>query len=110
MFAHAGERRHVDLVDIRPFLAVDLDVDEESVHDFGDFGVLEAFMRHDVAPVAGGITDRKQDRPVEPHRFCQRRGRPRAPMHRVVAMLAKVRATFVSKQVFVRKHVVSPKQ
>ncbi|MBB6465942.1 hypothetical protein HNQ96_001800 [Aminobacter lissarensis] len=109
LFAHAGKCGHVDLVDFRPFFAVDLDVDEEPVHDLRDFGIFEAFMGHDMAPVACCITDRKQDRPIEPCRFGQCGRRPRAPVHRVVAMLAKVWAAFVSKQVFLRKHVAVPK-
>ena len=56
--------RHIDLVDVRPLLAIDLDIDEQPVHDGGDVVVLEAFMRHDMAPVAGGIADGEQDRPM----------------------------------------------
>src|ERR1700747_3926364 len=63
------QRRHVDLVDVGTFLAVHFDVDEEIVHDFGGFGVLEAFVRHDMTPMAGGITDREQYRFV--FAFCR---------------------------------------
>jgi hypothetical protein len=38
---HAHNRVHVDLVHVRALFAVHLDVDEESVHLRGDFGVLE---------------------------------------------------------------------
>ena len=38
----------------------------------GDVGVLETLMRHDVAPVAGGIADRQQDRLVELVRLGER--------------------------------------
>jgi len=42
----------IDLVDIRPLLAVDFHVDEEPVHDRRNLGILEALVRHHVAPVA----------------------------------------------------------
>ena len=37
---------------------VDLDVDEEAVHRRGDLWVLEALVRHHVAPVTGRVSDR----------------------------------------------------
>ena len=64
LLAHDLQRLHVDRVDIGPLLAVDLDVDEQRVHHRRDLGRFEALVRHDVAPVAGGVADREQDRPV----------------------------------------------
>ncbi len=58
------QRLHIDMIDVRPFLAIDLDVHEKLVHDRGGRGILKTFMRHDMAPMAGGITDREQDRLV----------------------------------------------
>src|SRR4051812_35238623 len=34
------QRAHIDMVDIRPLLAIDLDIDEELVHDGRDAGIL----------------------------------------------------------------------
>jgi len=59
-FAERLEGSHVDSVDVRSFFSVDLDVDEEVVHELGCFGVFEAFMGHDMAPVASGVADRQQ--------------------------------------------------
>ena len=53
LLAQRMQRVHVDLVDVGPFLAVDLDVDEELVHHHGSGGIFEALVRHDMAPVAG---------------------------------------------------------
>ena len=50
------------MVHIGPLFPIDLDIDEELVHDLGDVRVLEALMRHHVAPMAGGIADGDQDR------------------------------------------------
>ena len=58
------DRVHVDRVEVGPFLAVDLDVDEELVHELRRRLVLERLVLHDVAPVAGRVADREQDRPV----------------------------------------------
>ena len=57
-------RKLIDLVEVRTLFAVHLDVDEQPVHHRGDGGVLERLVRHDMAPVAGGVADRQQDRPV----------------------------------------------
>ena len=62
LLAEMMQRRHVDLIDVGALLAVDFDVDEQLVHHRGGVGVLEAFVRHDMAPVAGGVADREQDR------------------------------------------------
>ena len=48
---------HVDAVDVRPLFAIHLDRHEVLVEQRGHAGVLEAFVFHDVAPVAGGIAD-----------------------------------------------------
>ena len=61
---HQRVRRLVDLVEVGPLLAVDLDVHEVLVHDRRDGRVLERFVRHDVAPVARRVADRQQDRLV----------------------------------------------
>ena len=66
-------RLHVEGVDVGALLAVDLDVDEVLVHVGGGLGVLEGLALHHVAPVAGRVADREQDRPV------LARGRGRAP-------------------------------
>ena len=84
------QRLHVDRVDIGPLLAVDLDVDEQLVHERRHFRRLEALVRHDMAPVAGGIADRQQDRPVGALGLGERRLAPRPPMHGVVGMLQQV--------------------
>ena len=57
--------RHVNLVEIRPLLAVDLDADEMLVQESADVFILEALVLHDVAPVARRVADAQEDRPVE---------------------------------------------
>ena len=64
LLAEQMQRVHVDLVDVGPLLAVDLDVDEQLVHHARGRLVLEALVRHHVAPVAGRVADREQDRLV----------------------------------------------
>ena len=66
LLAERVQRAHVDVVDVRPLLAVDLDVDEQRVHEARRFRVLERLVRHHMAPVAGGVADREQDRTVAP--------------------------------------------
>ncbi len=87
LLSHGCQRGHIDLVDIGAFLAVYLDVDVEPVHQLRDLVVLEAFMRHDVAPVAGGVADRQEDRPVERAGGLQCRFVPGLPVDRIVLVL-----------------------
>ena len=87
-------------IDVGALFAVDLDVDEEFVHHRGSVGILEALMRHDMAPMAGGVADREQDGLVGPLGFGQRRRSPRPPMDRVVLMLEQVGARLVAEPVF----------
>ena len=92
--AAAGQRLHrvhVDGVDVGPLLAVDLDVDELGVHHGGDLVVLERLVGHHVAPVAGRVPDRQQDRHVAAPCLGERLVAPRIPVDRVVAVLTQVR-------------------
>ena len=72
LLAHERERPLVDGVEVGALFAVHLDVDEEPVHQRGRLCVLEALVGHDMAPVAGGIADREQNRPVSLLCFRQR--------------------------------------
>ena len=61
---HRLHRPHVDGVDVRPLLAVHLHRDEVLVHERGGLSVLERLVLHHVAPVAGRVADRHQQRLV----------------------------------------------
>ena len=92
--AGAGHRLHgvhVDRVDVRALLAVDLHADEVVVHDQRDVRVLEGLVLHDVAPVAGGVPDRDQDGLVLLPGARERLLAPRIPIHGVVGVLQQVR-------------------
>ena len=92
LLAELVQRAHVDRVDIGPLLAVDLDVDEQLVHHARGRLVLEALMRHDVAPMAGRVADREQDRLAGRLGLGERRRPPGAPMHGVVLVLEQIGA------------------
>ena len=83
-------RAHVDGVDVRPLLPVDLDVDEVRVHDAGRLRVLERLALHDVAPVARRVPDREEDGTVLPAGQRQRLFTPGKPVHGVVCVLQEV--------------------
>ena len=105
LLAQMMQRRHVDLVDVGALLAIDFDVDEQLVHHRGGGGILEAFVRHDVAPVAGGVADRQQDRLVGALRLGQRLRSPWPPVDRIVLVLQQIRAGFLRQAVFCRGRV-----
>ena len=93
---HGQEGAHIDAVDIRTLLPVHLDIDEMPIHQRCRFLILEHLSLHDVAPVAGGVTDREKDEPV--FKPCPRECllAPGMPLDRVERMLKKVRALFVN--------------
>jgi hypothetical protein len=97
--ARERERELIDRVEIGALLAIDLDVDEELVHERCRLGILEALMGHDVTPVTGGIADREQDRLVLFARARQRGLAPGPPMDRVVLVLQEVGAGFLAEEV-----------
>ena len=65
--------------------------------------VLETLVRHDVAPVAGRIADREQDRLVGALGFRQRLRAPGPPVDRIVLMLKEIRAGLLGETIFVRR-------
>ena len=89
----------VDLVEVGAFFPVHLDIDEMPVHHRRHFFILETFMRHHVAPVAGGIADGEQDRLALLLRQRKRLCIPRMPVHRVAGVLQQVRAGFLRQRV-----------
>src|SRR5258708_39195496 len=99
VFAKMVQGRHVELVDVGPLLAVDFDVDEQLVHDGSDPFVFEAFMRHDMAPVAGCVADREQDRLVALLGFAERVRTPRPPVDRIGLVLQQIRARLMGEAV-----------
>jgi hypothetical protein len=87
---HARVHRH--RIDVRALLAVDLDVDEQVVHQRRRRGVGERLVLHHVTPVARAVPDGDQERPV---RFAGERKRlvaPRVPVDGVLRVLEEVGA------------------
>ena len=91
---HRLDVGHVDLVDIRALLAVDLHRDEVGVEEGGDLRVVEALVRHHVAPVAGGVADAEEDRPVLGAGAGEGGLAPRQPLDRLVGVLEEVGGFF----------------
>src|SRR6185437_9765395 len=101
LLAQEPQRMLVDRIEIRAFLAVDLDVDEELVHPPGDLRVLEALMRHDMAPVAGRIPDRQQDRLLSSLGGGERLLAPGLPVNRIVLVLQEIGAGLFAEAIAV---------
>ncbi len=97
------QSRHIDLVDVRTLFAVDLDVHEKLVHDRRGCGILETFMSHYMAPMAGCIADGEKDGLVGSLGFRERRRGPGTPMDRIVLVLEEIRTGFVAEKVFAHR-------
>ena len=91
LLAQQMQRAHVNLVDVGPFLAVHLDVDEQFVHHPRRRFVLERLVRHHMAPVAGGVANREQNRLAGFFRFIERPRAPLPPVDRIVLVLQQIR-------------------
>src|SRR5271169_1170581 len=102
VLAEAMQRGHVDLVDIRPLLAIYFDIDEQLVHHARGVDVLETLMRHGVAPMAGGVADRQQDRPFAALRLDERLRTPGPPVDRIVLVLQQIGAGFLRETILLR--------
>ncbi len=83
---------HVDLVDVGPLLAIDLDAHEVLVQHLRDLLVHEALALHHVAPVATGIADGEEDQLALLLGLGQRLGAPGIPIDRIVGVQQQVRA------------------
>src|SRR5439155_1973141 len=99
---------HVNLVDVRPLFAVHLHADEVTVHDRRDVGVLERLALHHVAPVAGRVADREQERLVFGPRARERVVAPRIPVDGVVRVLQEIRARLVGEPIGAHPITYSP--
>ena len=95
--------RHVNFVHVGAFLAVHLDADEMFVEKFADVFLLERFAFHDVAPVAGRIADRKENRLLLALGLFKGFRAPGVPVHGVVGVLKQIRALFVGQAVCVHE-------
>src|SRR6266849_5140019 len=102
VLAKMVQGRHVDLVDVGPLLAINFDVDEQLVHDGGDLFVFEAFVCHDMAPVAGCVTNREQDRLVALLGLAERVRTPGPPVDRIGLVLQQIWTRLMGEAVFVR--------
>ena len=90
---------HVDLIQVRPLLAIDLDAHEVLVHQPRDVWILEAFVLHHVTPVTGRVADRQKNGPLVRAGQLERRGVPRMPIHRIACVLQQIRARLVCQAV-----------
>ncbi len=100
--ARAGDelgRGHVDLVHVGPLLAVHLHADEALVHLPGDLGLGEALPLHHVAPVAGRVADRQEDRLVLGAGAREGLLAPRVPVDGVVLVEEEVGARLACQSV-----------
>src|SRR5262249_13307417 len=72
---------------------------EQLVHHRRGGGMLEALVRHHVAPVAGAVADRQQDRLVLRARGGERLRTPWPPIDGGGPVLAQIGAGFVCEAV-----------
>ena len=91
--------QHVDAVDVRALLAIDLDIDEPFVHQLGDgrVGIDRSFR--DVTPVAGAVADGDKYRLVLALRLGQRFRAPGIPIDWVMRMQQQIRIVRVEQPV-----------
>ena len=84
---HHLDGGHVNVVQIRPLLAIHFDAYKVVVHQFCDGVVLKRFVLHHVAPMTGRVADAEQNQLVFAGGAFKRFGTPGIPIHRIVRML-----------------------
>ena len=94
----------INLVEIGTFFAIDLDVDEQLIHQCGSPQVFEGLMGHDMTPVTGGIADGQKDGLVFLLRLAQRRFAPGIPLDRIVRVLQQVGAGLLGEMIAQHLH------
>src|SRR5262249_33887559 len=90
---------HVDLVDVGTLFAIDFDIHEITVHELSNGGVLKRFVLHDVAPVAGRVTDAQKDWAVFAVSPFERLRTPGIPIDGIVCVLQKIRTGFIDEAI-----------
>ena len=88
---HGHHRLHIKTIDIGPLLTVDLDAHKMFVHERRGLRVFERLMRHDVAPMAGGVSDAQEDGFIQFLGHGKRLRAPGIPFHRILGVLKQVR-------------------
>jgi hypothetical protein len=100
---HGLHKRHVNAIDVRTFLAIDLYTDKLLVEVLGRFNILERFTFHDVAPMTRRVANAQENRLVLAARFLEGLSAPRVPVDWVVLVLQKIRRLFACQAVGVRR-------
>jgi len=97
---HTAARHAVQRVEGRfERIAVDFDADKMRVEKSRGISVLERFVRHDVTPVAGRITDAEEDGLLFASGLVDRLRPPGEPVHRVAGVLEQVGRGLVTEQI-----------
>ncbi len=100
--AVAGKRLrvgHVNLIDVGTLLAVHLDADVTCIERGGHVLVFEGFMFHDMAPVAGGVTDGEEDQLVLVLGLLEGFVVPFVPVDGVMRVLQQVRTRCLAQAI-----------
>ena len=92
-------RLHIDVVHIRPLLAINLDAHDQLILQRRDLLVLERLPLHHMAPVAGRVADRNQHRLLLRPRPRPRLLAPGLPVNRVPRMLQQIRRSLPRQSV-----------
>jgi hypothetical protein len=99
MLSGQGQGLLIDEIDIGALFSVNLYGNKMGVDEGGDLVILETFMGHDMAPMAGRIADRQQNRAVLAFGLQEGRLVPGPPMHRIILVLKQIGAGFMAEEV-----------
>jgi len=90
---------HVHRVDVGPLLPIHLYIDEALIHELSRVRIDERLALHDMAPVAGRVSDGKEDWPVRFPGPSARLLSPRVPIYGVFGVLAEIEARLASETI-----------
>src|SRR5579862_5070165 len=87
---HNLQGRHVKLINIRTFLAINFDIDKPAVHLSRNRLILKRLPLHDVTPVTGAVPNRKKNRLVLRTRSLECFRSPWIPIDGIVRVLKEI--------------------
>ena len=90
---------HVRAVEVRSFFPVNFYANERRVHQFCNFFVVEAFLFHDVAPMARRVSYGDENRLVLCFSCFKSYIIPWIPIYRIICVLKQIRTFFVYEPV-----------
>jgi len=93
--SHGLANSHIRSIQVWPFFPIYLDAYKRGIKQISNLGITEAFLLHNMTPMATCIAYAEKDGFVLGFGFIDGFLSPRVPIYRIISVLKKVRAFFI---------------